>query len=221
MQPTAERTLCFLLTPERGPEESALRARPETAAWTILPQDDAHATMAELCLRDRARAARSAWGLRPVDHLALVVAEPEAWDDDAPDIEHLIGAVPRYLPSVTVLTWASGRLVSRAGPSLAASPAVEPTRPAPEPVSTAPRRTRAAAPALRLSGPMDPETKPASPAPPVATDPPSANGAKHAAAPPLEADVDDDLTNPDEEAIRVTRAEIDMLLEPERGGTPS
>src|SRR5215510_1021765 len=63
--------------------------------WFAVEQQDPYLAMAELCLRERAQVARSAWGLQRMELIALVVLQPAQW----PQLQQLVDAVHQFVPS--------------------------------------------------------------------------------------------------------------------------
>ncbi len=64
--------------------------------WFAVVQHDPYLALAELALRERAQAARSAWGLQRMEGLALVMLEPMRWPGET--MASLCAAVRRWLP---------------------------------------------------------------------------------------------------------------------------
>src|SRR4029453_18060577 len=76
--------------------------------WFAVEQHDAYLAMAELCLRERAQVARSAWGLQRMELIALVVMHPEQW----PQLQQLVNAVHQFVPSATIWSAAQDDSIS-------------------------------------------------------------------------------------------------------------
>jgi hypothetical protein len=68
--------------------------------WFAIEHDDPYLAMAELCLRERAQAARAAWGLQRMERMALVILHPEHWPAEM--LDDLIQAVRACLSDITV-----------------------------------------------------------------------------------------------------------------------
>jgi hypothetical protein len=68
--------------------------------WFAIQLSDPYQAMAELCLRERAQAARAGWGLKRLEQLALAIHQPYVWQDQV--INELVDSVRQYLPSVTI-----------------------------------------------------------------------------------------------------------------------
>jgi hypothetical protein len=76
--------------------------------WFAVEQHDPYLAMAELCLRERAQVARSAWGLQRMELIALVVMQPEQW----PQLHQLVNAVHQFVPSATIWSAAEDDSIS-------------------------------------------------------------------------------------------------------------
>ncbi|HRQ76312.1 MAG TPA: hypothetical protein PK098_10385 [Phycisphaerales bacterium] len=103
----AGETICIALTPP-GAAVDALRAVATERGWRVVPFDEPLEAMAELAVRERAQAARSAWGLPRVDQVVMTVVEPsqcEAFHD-------LNGALAKYFPSVERYVFMDKRLTA-------------------------------------------------------------------------------------------------------------
>lgn len=116
------------VAPESNPSttpDSASRTGPETSPasglsaplteefqrrdWFAVVQHDPYLALAELALRERAQAARAAWGLQRMEGLALVAIEPSRWPGTL--VREMFSAVRRWLPpSVTVWTAINDRI---------------------------------------------------------------------------------------------------------------
>lgn len=108
-----------------GPLES-LHAEFEKRDWFAIVQPDPYQALAELALRDRAQAARAAWGLQRMEGLALLVIEPERWPADM--LGDLLATVRRCLPEATLWTASDNRIepAAHATPTAPATPAPTP-----------------------------------------------------------------------------------------------
>jgi hypothetical protein len=109
MPSTEHRTRCVLLAPmgdrtqDRGEDiQSVLDRR----GWIAHETNDALGALAELCLLDRTRALRKAWGLQTVERLALVVVEPQRW----PQLPAMVSAAGRYVPQASLWSFDNGGL---------------------------------------------------------------------------------------------------------------
>ena len=90
------------LLPER------LRSEFENRDWFAIVQHDPFLAMAELALREKAQAARAAWGLQRMEGLALVIVEPTRWPDAI--VRDLCAAVRRWLPAATLWSTTGDRI---------------------------------------------------------------------------------------------------------------
>lgn len=90
----------IVLTQPQAGASAALREEFSARDWYPIEQEDPYLALAEICLRQRAQAARAAWGLQPLERLALVVIDPERW----PQLRDLAAAVQRYVPGASVWT---------------------------------------------------------------------------------------------------------------------
>lgn len=98
MESTAGRTNCVVLAPSVEAGDQRLRSQLEQRSWHAQIVGDPLAAMVELCLLERARSSRTAWGLSSVDASALVVVEPSRWSN----FSAMLGAVKRYVPTAGV-----------------------------------------------------------------------------------------------------------------------
>ena len=101
MEKTGQWTRVILLTPppaEGGGLTASLRGEFEKRDWFAIEQNDPYLAFTELCLRDKAQAARSSWGLQRMEQLALVVTHPQQWSD----LRELAAAVRKYVPVSTM-----------------------------------------------------------------------------------------------------------------------
>jgi hypothetical protein len=133
-------TRCVVLAPSDAGAGGDVDAALVENDWHLLERaDDPHMALVELCIGERASAARAAWGLDRAEPPALVVVEPERW----PELDDLLSAVDRFLPNTPVWSWAGGHMDSlRTGASTPTSDSpVPPEAPPPTPQ----------APALRLA----------------------------------------------------------------------
>lgn len=108
----AGETICIALTPP-GAAVDALRAAATQRGWRVVPFDEPIEALAELAIRERAQAARSAWGLPRVDQVVMTVVEPsqcEAFHD-------LSSAMAKYFPSVERYVLTDNRLTAVAIPA--------------------------------------------------------------------------------------------------------
>lgn len=86
----------------------------EKRDWFAIVHGDPYLAFAELALRERAQAARAAWGLQRMEGLALVIVDPEQWP--APLLDDLRQAVRRSLPAASVWTASGDRIEAAEGP---------------------------------------------------------------------------------------------------------
>ena len=101
MEKTGQWTRVILLTPppaEGGGLTASLRAEFEQRDWFAIEQNDPYLAFTELCLRDKAQAARSSWGLQRMEQLALVVTHSQHWSA----LRELAAAVRKYVPVSTM-----------------------------------------------------------------------------------------------------------------------
>lgn len=120
---TSEWTRVIVLAPPPetgGPAALSEGLRSQFAArdWFAVLQHDPYLAMTELCLRERAQTARSAWGLQRMEQLALVILGMERWDQ----ADGLVDAVRANLPAASV--WQADfddNLTSIFAPSISAS----------------------------------------------------------------------------------------------------
>ena len=160
----------------------------EKRDWFAIVHADPYLAFTELALRERAQAARAAWGLQRMEGLALLIVEPEQWPSTL--LDDLRQALRRSLPTAAV--W------------IASDDRIEPAE-APPTVSAAPERTTLSS--LRLGVHQPSELNP-----PRARTFASTAGANGSAEPERETPATDHAAGlPD--AGRLTRDEIDMLLQ--------
>jgi len=215
------RTTAVLLCPEGHSQNEPVRRELDEQGWTINPIHHPHLAMAELCVLEKDQRSRSAWGLPRADQLALVIDWPQA----APELEPLLTAVARYLPSVQVWLVGGGAVTSPTG----------------EPMPPTPTAVAAPIESPRLDEPSHVEPEPQPEARPFSfsaslSSQESSHGGMGArsvgGAPPLHlvhadlplpaqparatTDVEQDQSEEPAEAVqRITREEIDMLLHQE------
>ncbi|MHC4948678.1 MAG: hypothetical protein ACYTG1_10505 [Planctomycetota bacterium] len=190
---TGEWTRCVVLAPADVEGTDRLRAALAERDWHPVEHADGYAALAELCVRERALAARAAWGVERRERLALVIASP----DRHGRLDRLLAALRRHAPAVSIWIFDGTDLVPEGGAPAEETPAAPfaaPPAPAPAPIAPG-----APPPLLRLAG----------------------NGGEPGPRPGMvtAADGDDD----DEPAAadqppELTPDEIGMLLEPEREG---
>jgi hypothetical protein len=77
-----------------------VQAQFEQRDWFAIEHHDPYLALAELCLRERAQAARTAWGLQRMEKIALVILHPARWPDQV--VAELTQAVQRHMPSASV-----------------------------------------------------------------------------------------------------------------------
>lgn len=98
---TNEWTRVVVLTPPTaagGGLSEGLKRLFAARDWFAVEQHDPYLAMAELCLRERAQVARSAWGLQRMELIAMVVMQPEQW----PKLQELVDAVHQFVPTATI-----------------------------------------------------------------------------------------------------------------------
>jgi hypothetical protein len=103
-------TRVVVLAPAPAPSPSAnlgatslspqVQTQFEQRDWFAIEHHDPYLAMAELCLRERAQAARAAWGLQRMERMALVILHPEHWPAEM--LDDLIQAVRACLSDITV-----------------------------------------------------------------------------------------------------------------------
>ncbi len=106
MESTAGRTNCVVLAPNAAGVDEGLRSQLEQRQWHALIAGDPLMAMVELCLLERARSSRIAWGLSSVDGASLVVVEPSQWSN----FSGMLGAIRQYLPTAGVWSFEDGVL---------------------------------------------------------------------------------------------------------------
>ncbi len=148
MAPADCRTCCVLLAPagQRVQAEKQLGGR----GWTTQAVESPLQAMAELCLLERGRDSRRAWGHddhEAAEALALVVVDPRSW----PDLDRLVRAARRHVPAASVWELRNGTVTPMGGPAEAVRPPASPTAPG---AATAPR---AAAPDENVPPQISPE----------------------------------------------------------------
>jgi len=183
--------------------------------WFAIEQHDPYLAMAELCLRERAQVARAGWGLQRMEQIALVILEPERW----PRLDELVSAVNEYLPNATVWTATDSDVTplnspdqADARPAAAPPPTLRYTAMANKnsisddgPVATKMNRPN---PGLRIAGAPQP-------IPPAPRSAESANGAHDDDPTPRPALMNEDEADAAATSQRITREEIQMLLQDE------
>ena len=106
MESTAGRTNCVVLALNAEGVDDGLRSQLEQRHWHALIAGDPLLAMVELCLLERARSSRTAWGLSSVDGVTLVVVEP----DQCSNFGGLLGGIRQYLPTAGVWSFEYGVL---------------------------------------------------------------------------------------------------------------
>ena len=106
MESTAGRTNCVVLAPNAEAVDERLRSQLEQRHWHALMAGDPLMAMVELCLLERARSSRTAWGLSSVDGATLVVVEPDRWSS----FSAMLDAIKHYLPTAGVWSFEDGVL---------------------------------------------------------------------------------------------------------------
>jgi len=113
MESTAGRTNCVVLAPNAEGVNEPLRSQLEQRHWTALTVGDPLMAMVELCLLERARSSRTAWGLSSVDGATLIVVDPNEWSNFGGMLE----AIRQYLPTASVWSFEDGVLRCIAAPT--------------------------------------------------------------------------------------------------------
>lgn len=108
-----------------------LRQAFEARDWFSVVHHDPYSAMTELALRERALAARAAWGLQRMEGLAVVVVDPASWP--ASVISDFIGATRRWLPEAALWTAMDDRIEPVAPSNFDPVGLVNVTRPAMKP----------------------------------------------------------------------------------------
>jgi hypothetical protein len=209
--------------PEGRGVSDSLKSEFARRDWFVVEQHDPHLALSELCLRERAQAARSAWGLHRMEQVALVVVQPEYWRQHGRELDALLAAVVRYAPSAAIWKVVDNNVhpvherANETPPSKnsASSPPPLPVRhdaaPSPRPVS---------APPLKLAGNEVPRDSTSQSPPlriPAVSENPLAFAAKSEdSTPQVSTDEDQPVLD-----SRITRQEIDMLLDMNRPANPS
>ena len=106
MESTTGRTNCVVLAPNAEAVDQRLRSQLEQRRWYARMAGDPLMAMVELCLLERARSSRTAWGLSSVDGATLVVLEPNQWSN----FSAMLGAIKQYLPTAGVWSFENGVL---------------------------------------------------------------------------------------------------------------
>ena len=81
---------------------AALQRIFEEREWYAIERSDPYDAMVELCLRERAQSARSAWGVGRLEDVALVIVHADHWDGSALSISDLIDAVTTHVPEASI-----------------------------------------------------------------------------------------------------------------------
>ncbi|UCD76779.1 MAG: hypothetical protein JSV91_07590 [Phycisphaerales bacterium] len=111
MSATSEdRTRCLLLTTDSDAVEESLHSRLKSRNWLVSVQQDPHVAMAELCLREWSQTTRAAWGLKRQEHMVLAIVTPSRQPPFGDDLDALLAAVRRYLPSTPIWLYSEGQL---------------------------------------------------------------------------------------------------------------
>ncbi len=221
-------TRVILLTPpQRKGLADSIKSQFASRDWFAVEETDPYLAMTELCLRERAQMARAAWGLQRMEQTALVITHPDHWLTSGIQIQDFIAAVIRFLPTASIWQAENDQLLPlHAGitPPVAAI-----QQPAGNRRDRSARSSNHSAPALRLAGDATAES-------PIAAAPLRAPKPKHSTQPatvnPSESlhlvgegsDLPKELENLDSDShasrTRLTRQEIDMLLEIDPADAP-
>jgi hypothetical protein len=102
-----EWTRVVLLRPAvDSPKDARLNAIFAARDWFAIEHTNPYQAMTELCLRERAQAARAAWGLQRLERSALVILDSE----DLTQFIDLVQAVKRHLPATSIWKWSGDDL---------------------------------------------------------------------------------------------------------------
>ena len=123
MAPAESPTKCVLLA-ALGQRDEAY-GQLDRRGWTAEVAEAPLRALAELCLLERSRDSRRAWGHSDQEGLALVVVDPPRWAQ----LSRLLSAARRYVPSASLWGWEQGTMKP-----LSENPAAQP----PEAPSAAP-----------------------------------------------------------------------------------
>lgn len=107
----AKRTRAIIVSAPGQPHDAAIRDALRSRNWIVSEQFELHAALTELCLLDKGEAARSSWGLPPVESVAVVVDLPAGHAE----AQQFIQAVERYAPRASVWIARDGRMRSTSG----------------------------------------------------------------------------------------------------------
>lgn len=86
----------------------ALRAEFQKRDWFAVVHHDPYLALADIALREKAQAARAAWGLQRIEGLALVVVDLQSWEESM--VRDLCTAVRRWLPAATLWSASDDRI---------------------------------------------------------------------------------------------------------------
>ena len=180
-----------------GPKDARLNAIFVARDWYAIEHANAWQAMAELCLRERAQAARAAWGLQRMERSALVLLDPL----EERELFDFVQSVKKHLPGTSIWSWSGVDLEPLAAGEDHAPIANEPPMPRPMPRPITPAAddddtARAAAPELQFSPTSAPKPPFLAPSPP-------------------EAKTAGMVEEPHAPDGRISREEIDMLLRTE------
>lgn len=191
MPSSHEWTRVVVLRPaSHGPIDQHLKTALTQREWFAVEHTEPHQALAELCLREKAQAARAGWGLQRVEKSALLIVDPFEF----PAARTLIAATRKYVPTASIWTYAEGEFTAVGKAREAAVPStIQP------PGASTVRRASAA---------------PSRPGPPLSlapvreeVSPVFAERLAGATSPVSEADEE-----PPAPTVRISREEIDLLL---------
>lgn len=105
MSTTEQWTRVILLVPPalqpRGVDQ-AMQAQFAARDWFPIHVHDPYIALAELCVREKSQISRSAWGLQRLEQISLVILEPAEWESASVHVRELIATVQRYVPVASV-----------------------------------------------------------------------------------------------------------------------
>jgi hypothetical protein len=116
MSPVNCRTCCVLLAPPGQRDEAHVQL--DRRGWTTQAVDAPLRALAELCLLERSRDSRRAWGHGEQEGLALVVVSPPSWLE----LDRLVSAARRYVPLASLWELQDGTM----SPLSPAAPVAQP-----------------------------------------------------------------------------------------------
>jgi len=100
-----------VLWPRDERRDPELSAHLQAEGWHLSEVDDPYLALSELCLLDRARKGRQAWGLATTERLGLFLPFP---DDVSMQAPRLLSVAGRLIPDLSVHRGASCRQARKA-----------------------------------------------------------------------------------------------------------